>query len=194
MLLRKLKSLTTRLGAVLALVVVTGSGTNLAAQRTELRAGARVRVSAPSLGITKQVGTLVRVDADSVVLMRDRRMAMSRDSVTRLEVSRGYSSPVPAALYGAATIGGLGLVAGMVSTSPCSGGGFVEICGLDMGDVLLVTVVGAGVGMVGGFVIGGLVSALAGERWRTVAMRGARAVAVTARRDGRFALGFSVAF
>jgi len=165
---------------------------NPAAQRAELPAGARVRVWSPSLGVTKQVGTLVRFDADSVVLMGNSRMAMPRDSVTRLQVSHGYSSPATAAVSGAAMIGGLGLVFGLAMTSSCSGASYVQICGAD--DVLLVTAVGAGVGMVAGLVIGSVVSQVAGERWRTVAIRGARAVTVTSRRHGRFALGFSVAF
>ena len=175
--------------AVLALTPVA----NLAAQRAELRSGARVRVWAPSLGVTKQVGTLVRIDADSVVLMRDSQMAMPRDSVTRLEVSHGYSSPAPAALYGAATIGGVVLLVGLASTGSCGGSSYFELC-LSPADVLLATAVWAGVGAVAGLVIGSLVSVVAGERWRSVAMHGARAVAVTSQRDGRFGLGFSVAF
>jgi len=129
--------------------------------------GDRVRVTAPSLDLDKDVGTVASLVADTfVVEMEDRADALDVpfSHVTRLEVHRGQKSRAGAgALIGAGAGAATGLTVALVS---CAG----DECHLDGSDVTgaVVLVLGAGSALAGaglGALIG---TAIKTDRWQLV--------------------------
>ncbi len=170
----------------LLVVLAVTPFTSVAAQASRLvRPGARVRLSAPDLGITKYNGSLVSVTRDTLTVDT---LAVALASVTRLDVHRGRKSNT---WKGAA----YGFVAGAIPGAVLSYAGcasdpdpFIEIPpGVCAGlGVVLYGGIGAGIGAI----VGALTRT---DRWEEVPLDQLR-VSFVPQRDGRFALGLSVAF
>ena len=158
-------------------------------QPSPLEPGQRVRVTAPDLGIRKQVGRFEALRGDTlVVAAADSTMTFPVASVTRLELSRGQKSM-------AGRWAGIGFV---------SGAAFGAIIGFVSGDPprtcdLCPTAeqkAACGAIVFGG--IGALIGRGAGashktDRWEEVPLDKLR-VSVGPQRDGRLGLGLSFAF
>ena len=162
-----------------------GAPTEMAAQESlPVEPGVRVRVTASECELRGQVATLQALRADTLVL---ESTECSLASVTHLDVSRGQRSH---ALLGA----GIGFAAGTLGTVIyCSGNrnefsdeGKCEVLGRDF-TLLATGLVGAAGGIVG--VIMGYV--IKTDRWEEVPLDQLR-VSLAPRRDGGFAIGFSV--
>lgn len=129
----------------------------------EADSGSRVRIT---VGKTKQVGTLVSADADSLQIIPDTSgmVAIPTGSVTQFERSRGRRSNVGrGALVGGATGGVIGLIFGIGAELDNSEWG-IEIGpeGIALA-TLFVGAVGAGVGALIG-------AASKGEKWEPLAI------------------------
>ena len=160
---------------------------NLAAQEQPLplEPGARVRVTAPDLGIEKQQATFQALRGDTLAVTADSGMALSLSSVTRLDVYRGRESWGwwKGSLVGFFGGAGLGLLVGV-------GVDCYET--LDLGEEVcagLGAAIGAGVGLLVGTAAGVLIKT---DRWEEIPLDQIR-VSLLPRRDG-FHLGISVAF
>ena len=98
---------------LVALFVATSSP--LAAQEAPVEPGARVRVTAPDLGINKAIGVFEAVEGGTLVVGT---LRLPLASVTRLEVHRGQKSRVGrGALIGAAVGAGSGAIIGAIAFS-----------------------------------------------------------------------------
>ncbi len=157
-----------------------------------IEAGSRIRVTAPTVGADKLVGMCVEVDATRLRIQAGERVpprAISLTDVTRLEVSQGRKSN---ALKGL-------LIGGLVGTpiGAAVGGVVGSIAhGLDEAHASMAAYVATGAlvfGAAGGLVGLGIGALSSSERWKEVPLDRLR-VSFVARRDGRFALGVSVAF
>lgn len=99
---------------------------NLAAQ--DLEPGRRIRVTAPSAQLARQVGAVIRVDTDTLVFGEGhQRWAVARPLITRLDVSGGRRGH---ALVGLLAGTGAGLAFGLIAFAPgsnaCTGSGDYE--------------------------------------------------------------------
>lgn len=129
-----------------------------------LEPGHRIRVTAPSVLGERQVGQLVWVDVDSLVLASEAGTAPQRwvfppESITRLEASQGrHGHPGRGFLIGA----GVGLIGGLMGISgegTCTGSG-------NYGELCAMLVVGS---TLGGGLLGLLIGAAARtERWVSI--------------------------
>ena len=162
-----------------------------AQQVPPIETGSRIRVTAPALGVDKLVGTSVEADATRIRVQADDQaspMTISLTDVTRLEVSQGQKSRVGrGALIGLGVGAGVGAVLGFVLGS--------EAC-IDSGSTCPgfgALVVGGGLGILGAGVGAGIGALIKSERWEEVPLDRLR-VNIVPLRDGRFALGLSVAF
>jgi hypothetical protein len=152
----------------------------------QLEPGARVRVTAPQLGIEKQATTFQTLRGDTLIVVADSATYCPLASVTRLEVHRGRQGHV---WLGAGIGSAVGAVAGVVTG--------VLVCKNDwlcsddyMG---LAVLAGAGIGGVAGGLLGAGVGALIKtDRWEEVPLDRLR-VSLVPRREG-VALGISLAF
>jgi len=158
-----------------------------AQQGPPIETGSRIRVTAPALGVDKLVGTSVEVDATRIRVQADDQaaaMTISLTEVTRLEVSQGRKSNALAGLgigfLGGAAIGGLVAMQFDEEGGDSSQGQYF-LFGAVVG--------GAAFGAIGAG-IGALVKT---ERWEEVPLDRLR-VSIVPLRDGRLALGLSVAF
>ena len=155
-----------------------------AQQAPPVEVGSRVRVTAPGLGIYRQVATLEAWRGDTLVLAAERTMNCPLASVTRLEVSRGREQSTGTAalvgfLVGSGVGAGLGLV--LCLQAPWGGG-----CG---GGVAVVAAIFGGVGAG----LGVLSTAHVRERWEEISVGRVR-VAPVATSDGRFGVAAAVRF
>ncbi len=175
---------TTILVAILAFVPLASA---TAQDSLPVRAGDRVRVTAPDLGIRKQAGRFAALRADAmVVAVADSTMTFPVASMTRLEVSRGQTSRMgPGA--GIGLLGG-GLLGYLISSGSCSGERFLirtqETC------IRVSTVGGAVVGTFLGLAVGAVIMT---DRWQEVPLDRVR-VSFGPLRDGRLGVGASVRF
>ena len=168
---------------MLVLLVVLPS----AAASQSLRPGSRVRVTANGHIYT---GRLNGIQHDTIAVDS---LRLALNDVTRLRVYQRGSKAGEGALIGAGVLGAIGLIAVLaIETNQCDGGSyFPGECDLDFaGDVALVAVPAA-VGAFIGLSIGALIRT--GGHWETVPTERWR-VSFSPQRDGRFALGLSVAF
>ncbi len=152
-----------------------------------VRAGDRVRVTAPDLGIRKQAGRFEALRADTmVVAVADSTMTFPVAFVTRLEVSRGQKSRAGQGA-GIGLVGG-GLLGFLISSGTCSGESFLirtrEAC------IRVSTVGGAVVGTFLGLAVGAVIMT---DRWQEVPLDRVR-VSFGPQRDGRLGVGASVRF
>ena len=147
--------------------------------------GARVRVTAPDLGINRQVATFDALESGVLIVTADSTMRCPLSDVTRLDVHKGRESHL---WFGA----GLGFVTGALvgATWGTSGG---SDCG-DL-DQLNCQLFGAAILAAPGALIGGLVGGFLWktDRWEEVPLDRLR-VSFVPQRNGRFALGLSMRF
>ena len=149
-----------------------------------IEAGSRIRVTAPYVGADKLVGMCVEVDATRLRVQAEEQaspLTISLTDMTRLEVSRGQKSKW---LIGA----GIGLVGGAVLGAAIGTNLVGDFSDSDK------RIMGATLGGVGGALVGGGIgSGIKTERWKEVPLDRLR-FSFAPQRDGRFALGLSVAF
>jgi hypothetical protein len=177
-----------RAHALLA-VLVLAPLTDAMAQDQPLQPGQRVRVTAPGLGINRQVATFDGLAGDALVVTADSTMRWPLANVTRLDVHRGRG--VSATRWVAMSVGGLALGAGIgwgigkAIDESCEGTFCLDLAqGWGLG-------VGAAIGFVAGFTAGALIKT---DRWEEVPLDRLR-VSVGPQRGGRgFALGVAVRF
>jgi len=161
-----------------------------------LEPGARVRMQAPQFGSHWQVGTIVTVGADTLVMVPgDRRdqygasVTVRRDAVTRFQISQGR-------IRRTARGAGIGLlvgaaVGGALGTAASSGGGD-NPC---RDAALKCGAIGAGILGVGGLVVGTLVGTLVtGDTWSGDVSLSKPLISLMQQQDGRFALSASISF
>jgi hypothetical protein len=182
-------------------VVLATGASGAAAQEFPLAAGQRVRVTAPSRGLDKQVAQVRETVGDTLVIElaessrwvvgREQIMRLPPGVVTRLDISGGRKSSLgKGALYGlvgGAAVGGvLGYVSCNASTSPAScfesqeGAGIAVVYGIAGG---------AAVGALLGMGIGALIES---ERWEEVPLDRVRLT--LGPRDGGVGLGTRLSF
>lgn len=177
-------------------VLLSGAFAGLDAQASPpIAPGTRVRVFilAPGLPAGKDIkmGTLVALSADTLLLKRvwgqPGLLAVSRASITQLEVSLGQKSNVDKYSVRGLLIGaGAGALLGAVIGNGfmCSGSGFFACPEKQTGTSMAV---GAGVGGVLGFLIGTGIGAAKGdepERWEEVPLEQIRVGVSPQRHDG----------
>lgn len=129
-------------------------------------AGSRVRVSAPIFGSKKQVGTVVSLTADTLVLRQGANTAnrsLATSDITSLEISRGTQThKAKGALWGTLIGAGSGAVLGyaLYKEPKCNsqGGGCFIIIGPDSKGS------NAAFSAVAGGILGALVGTLFGAR------------------------------
>ena len=150
-----------------------------------LEPGARVRVTAPDLGIEKQQATFQALRGDTLVVMADSTMYYALGSITRFDVYRGRKSHWKTGLAIGAVLGAIvGGAAGYAyeaindeyTPEYAAPVAFGALAG-----AAVVGALGAGVGAI-----------MRTDRWEEVPLDQLR-VSFVPRRDG-FALGFAVAF
>ncbi len=153
----------------------------------------RVEVCTPPRPCESTVGTLLAVGAEGLTVERDEGglTSVSLESVGQLEVQRGWKPNVLLyAARGAFALGGIALVAGVLTQRECPEDSWVAFfCGTTGGDVARETAKGVVVGAAVGTVIA-LVKR--SENWEPVPLDQLR-VSIVPRRDG-VALGISIAF
>jgi hypothetical protein len=134
-------------------------------------AGSRVRIAAPVFGSKKQVGTVVSLTADTLVLRQGATTAsraIATSDITALEVSRGtHTRKAKGALWGTLIGAGSGAILGyaLYKEPKCNnqGGGCFIVIGPDSkGSNAAFSAVGGGLL---GALIGTLVGARATDSW-----------------------------
>ena len=157
-------------------------------QPPPLDSGARVRVTAPDLGISKQQATFEALRGDTIRLQTDGAVtAVPLTSVVKLEVWQGRKSRwLTGGIVGFAMGGvALGITAGVA----CSKTSSDCYSSPDHEPVLVGAAVG---GIIGGLLGAGIGAFIKTDKWEEVPLDRFR-VSLVPRRDG-VALGFSVAF
>lgn len=112
--------------AVALITPVPGLSQTSASNDVRVDTGSRVRIAAPVFGPKKQVGTVVSVTSDTLVLREGASTtyrSVATSDITALEVSRGtYTRKAKGALWGLLIGGGAGAIAGYISyedPKPC---------------------------------------------------------------------------
>ncbi len=190
----------TMLVAILAFVPLAA-----ATAQVPIRRGERMRVTGPPVcqptytvcvGPPRQsVGTFWAWQADSLIMERNgNALALSLDSVTKLEVSQGQKShTVEGAIIGLLVGGVAGAAIGYASYQECEPQGEFFSCILDFGPEQS-ALGGALVIGLGGGVVGALIGrSIKTDRWAEVPLDRVR-VSLGPQRDGRLGIGASVRF
>ncbi len=150
--------------AVALMTPVAGLSQMSAPAEARVDAGSRVRIAAPVFGAKKQVGTVVSVTRDTLVLRQGATTAnrsVATSDITALEVSKGtYTRKAKGALWGLLIGAGSGAVIGYATyTKPkCqdpSGFGCLILIGPDS----------KGTAAVFGGVTGGILGTIGGALW-----------------------------
>ncbi len=181
----------------LAVLAVAPFARVTAQEPPPVKVGDRVRVShdctyrGTQRRCQEDRGTLDAVKADSIVLSAEKDqsgMVILIASVTRLRVVRGQKSNWARGVLIGSAIGAAGGIA--TAAAFCQTGGISACSDTPAG----VYGGAAAVGAAGGALIGVIIGALTkSDRWEEVPLDRLR-VSFVPQRDGRFALGFSVAF
>jgi hypothetical protein len=166
---------------------------------SSLATGQRVRVTIESSAISNQVATVGSLSEGRITLMMPgdslvrvgaamRQVTVPIDSLTRLEVSRGFRShPWKGAIIGAIALGAAGAAGFGKGLFYTCDGGFAPGCDF-------ARAMGAVGGVVAGGVIGGAIGWLVRtERWEPVVLLRVH-VLVAPQAGGRLGLGASLAF
>ncbi len=170
-----------RLSIIPLAVLAVAPLTRVTAQEPPpVKVGARVRVTALSLGLNNHTGRLTAVDRDALTV-DTLRIAVA--SVTRLDVHRGRKLSVSGGILG--FLGGA-VVGGAVAYVAFQDDQGAPTCTNETSCPLVIGAVA-----VGGAAIGALVGRT--DRWEEVPLDQLR-VSVAPQRDGRFGLGLSVRF
>ncbi len=118
---------TSTLCALALITPMTAFSQNATSEANQVDAGSRVRIAAPMFGDKKQVGTVVSVSRDTLVLRQGAsttHRSVATSDITALEVSKGtYTRKGKGALWGLMIGAGVGAVAGYVSYTepkPCT--------------------------------------------------------------------------
>jgi hypothetical protein len=168
--------------AVLTAFLALAPFTSVIAQEPPpVQSGARVRVTAPRLGMSKQPATFQAIRGDTLVVLADSTLHCPVEFVSELEVYRGRKSN---SLLGAVIGAGAGLVwATYRATEECPG----PLC---EEQIALGSMFCAG----GGAIIGSLIGlAIRTDRWEEVPLSRLR-VSLAPQRNGRLGFGLEVRF
>ena len=156
-----------RSGLLAAVLILIASVDLLAQQEPPIPRGDRVRVSAPTIDSDPFIGTVVSMDADTLVLDlagRNASLPVPVASVTSLDVSQGTTSRV---ISGVLIGGVIGLVVGTVVASTKQN----EACGDYEGSWFCMSpwiLAGIGGPAAGALLGAGIGSQIKVERWETV--------------------------
>jgi hypothetical protein len=105
-----------KLCAVTLMAPVIGISQTVPPQEVRVDVGSRVRIAAPVFGTEKQVGTVVRLTGDTLILRQGASVttrSVATSDITALEVSRGtYTRKGKGALWGLLIGAGTGAVLG----------------------------------------------------------------------------------
>lgn len=182
--------------ASLAVAILLTASVRLLAQQEQppVVAGDRVRVSAPTLSLDQQVGTIVEMSANNWTLQYgklDQTLSLSIGSLTKLEVSRGKKSNVLKGALGGFAVGvPAGAVIGLLGTTKDSPPGSTEAKFCDEGTLTCMALWGVAFGAVGGLVGLGIGAISRTDRWEEVplerlhvgiASQGSRGLAISVR-------------
>ena len=166
---------------VLALVAALPGKGSQAQSLTSLEPGVRIRVAAEAVAPKPLVGTLVRLDRDAMALRladREELALVPRETITKVEVSRGRRSRGRGALFGALV--GLAVGAIAVAATPGDDEMFTAAEATAM-----VGAMGAGLGALIGLAIP------PGEKWESVPTAH---ISVVPSRRGHVRVALSVTF
>ncbi len=147
--------------AVALMTPVAGLSQMSAPAEARVDAGSRVRIAAPVFGAKKQVGTVVSVTHDTLVLRQGAATAnrsVATSDITALEVAKGtYTRRAKGALWGLAIGAGTGAAVGYLTYSKpkCDPGAFLgcaPIFGPDTkeSDAAIGAAIGGILGTIGG--------------------------------------------
>jgi len=107
--------LTSTLCALALMIPMTGFS-QMATDTMQVNAGSRVRIAAPIFGAKKQVGTVVSITRDTLVLRQGAsttNRSVATADITALEVSKGtYTRKAKGAFWGLMIGAGVGAIAG----------------------------------------------------------------------------------
>jgi len=167
--------------STLLLVPLAAAG----AQDLPLQPGQRVRVTVPSVDVSKQKATFQRIAHDTLVLSS---ASYALSDVTQLEVQGRRSNWDRGALYGGVAVGAVGLGLGIAWMVECDKGG--ELCPDPPAASLLL----APIGFLAGGVLGAGIGALTTrDKWEQVPLERLH-VGPVAMRNGRIGFGLSMTF
>ena len=177
----------------LLLVAAVVVATSACAANSHVGLGTRVRISASEVSSDRLVGEVSSLGDDTVALRLDESMALQPVPlalVERIEVSRGFVRGNQVLIFAGTAIGtAVGVaVAVPIWSEDCDE---QAQCDLNKLGAVMVILVYMGVGLITGWLVG--VPFFEYERWKQVPLDRLR-VSVVPQRDGRFALGLSVAF
>lgn len=153
--------------AVALMTPVLGVSQTSPPEEARIDAGSRVRIAAPVFGTKKQVGTVVSVTRDTLVLRHGASIAtrsIATSDITALEVSRGtHTRKGKGALWGLLIGAGAGAVLGyaLYEEPKCDQGvlfGCIYVLGPDTKGS------NAAIGGFGGGIVGALLGTLIGMR------------------------------
>ena len=171
------------------MLAVFGLCGNTAVDAQDSRAimvGVRVRITAPDLDIYKYDGTVAALRGDTLTVGP---VQVPLASVTRLDVHQGRKGNVgKGAMIGTLVGVPTGLALGVFYQQACSNSSDIgETC------VALVPIGAVAIGLAGALVGGTVGALIKTDRWEEVPLERFR-VTLAPQRNGRFALGLSVAF
>ena len=158
-------------------LLVAGALATPAEAQVMLQPGAKVRITAPTLGVKRFQGTIISVSDTIDVARGDARVKVPAAAVTQLELSRGKSR-LAGAGRGALWGGGIGLAFGAITSGlrddaevVCEDGAGCE--GYSMGEWLAINTAS-------GALWGALIGAIVGkERWDTIPVPGTTRTSMT---------------
>jgi len=177
---------------VIILLVQVGYTPCVAQEIPAVTIGDRVRIKALSVSWRPLAGSIVTLNADSLILKLDKEdipLAIPHASVTKLEVSRGKERNAGKGAGIGLLIGaGVGALAGISAGDDCSSGQFLCFSGPQK--ALILGVEGGGIGFLSGAFIGFFILT---NRWEEVPLDRLR-LSLTPQRQGGLALSASLAF
>ncbi|MCH7511680.1 MAG: hypothetical protein IIB19_04860 [Chloroflexi bacterium] len=188
----------TILVAILTVTPLTNATAQVPIRRGERMRVTRLPICPPTYTICvggpplQSVGTFWAWEGDSLIMESNgNALALSLNSVTKLEVGRGQKSyTVEGAIIGLLVGGVAGALIGYASYGECESRGLLAC----WPGPEFAALVGGLVGGLGGGAVGALIgSSVKTDRWKEVPLSQLR-VSVGPQRDGRLGLGLSVSF
>jgi len=176
-----------RMLSIVALIVVPPLANITAQEPANIEPGSRVRVTAPTIGLSKYTGTFMAANNDTLVVDT---LSISMRALTGLDVHRGVMSNVGrGALIGGSIGGGLGMALLIIGAAIDCFGCAEADAGYWIWGTVAVTALLAAPGAGIGALIGRLSTH---DNWEETPLNHLH-VSFAPRRDG-FAVGLSVAF